>query len=104
MKRAGQRLAERAPGGGDLGVRLLRRNLECEVEGRVLGQQRQQVVENGNPRVGGGPAGPVHRDPCLKPAFLARVTGLGHPSTEGIAVPNAHRFPLPAGVRAAERP
>ena len=41
-----ERLAERAPGRGHLGLRLARRDLEHEIEGRVLRKQPEEVVEH----------------------------------------------------------
>jgi hypothetical protein len=43
-----QRLPERPAGRGDLRLRLARGDLEREVEGRVLREQRDRVVEHGD--------------------------------------------------------
>src|SRR6266550_1269648 len=81
-----ERLAERPAGGRDLGIGLLRRHLEREVERRVLGQERQKMVEYGNACVDSRPAGAVDVDTCLQPAFLTRIADRRHPSKERIAL------------------
>ena len=85
-------MAEGSACGRHLRVGLFRRHLERYVERGMLGQEPQQVVEHGNAGLDRRSAGAVDLDPRLKPAFLARVTGHRHPSKQGIAASNAHRY------------
>ena len=76
-------MAERPAGGRDLGIGLLGRHFERDVERRMLGQKRQKMVEYGNACVDSRPAGAVDVDTCLQPAFLPRIADGRHPFEPG---------------------
>jgi hypothetical protein len=77
-KRIGERATQGSPCGRYLGLRLTRSDLEDEVEGGVLGEEDEQVVEHGQPgdrpRLAG--AGDVHAR--VEPAGLVGLTCPSH--------------------------
>src|SRR3954470_7194739 len=91
MERIREGLSERPACGRHLRVRLLGRDLERQIEGRMLGEQGEQVVEHRDSGVHVGLARAVDVDARLQAPLLFRVAGPRHPSTQGIAAPAAHR-------------
>ena len=74
LERTGERLAERAARSRDLGLGVSGRDLEHEVEGRVLGQQPEQVVEHGQPGGDARLARAGHVDARVHAPGLVRLT------------------------------
>jgi hypothetical protein len=73
-KRIGKRPSQRSPGSRDLRLRLARGDLEDEVEGRVLGEEHEQVIQHGQPADHPRLAGAGDVDAGVKPAGLVGLT------------------------------
>ena len=92
LQSPGKRLAEGPACCRHLGVGLLGRHLERDIERGVLRQEHQEVVEHGDSGLDRRSSRSVDVDPRLQPAFLSRVPGQRHPSKQGTAVSSAHRY------------
>ena len=74
LERAGERLAECPARSGDLGLGVPGRNLQHQVEGGVLGQQPEQVVEHRQPGGDVRLARAGHVDARVHAPSLVRLT------------------------------
>ena len=82
-QRLAQRLTERLTGRGDLGLRLLGRELKLEVERAVARQQAQQVIEHRQAAADVALARAVERH--ANASLFSHPVGGRHPSNQGTA-------------------
>ena len=88
-QRVVERLSERAPGCRDLRLGLSGRDLEREVERRVLREQSEHVVEHRDTRRDLSLAGAVDVDASVELPGLIRLAH--YASTRSIEAPSARR-------------